>query len=223
MINIYLITNQITGQRYVGKTVHTIEYRFAQHCNDRNHTYIDCALQAYGPDSFTVELLKQCPNEEWPYWETYYIHELHSHWTEGGYNLSEGGDHNPMDDPLVRKRHAEACASLEHREKLRIASTGKKHSTASKQRMSQIQKQVYSDLELRRKVKLNQPTVIPVKMLDSNDQVVREFDSLSDVCKYFEKDPGNTSALKSVLDKFNKNGTRAKFWGHAWVRAERKV
>ena len=80
-----------------------------------------------------------------------------------------------------------------------------------------IQKQVYSDPELRRKVKLNQPTVISVKMLDDHDNVIREFDSLTDVCRYFNKDQGNTSALHSVLDKFNKNGKRAKFWGHALI------
>lgn len=109
-----------------------------------------------------------------------------------------------MDDEEVKRRHAAACSSLEHREKLRRAATGKRHTLESREKMSKIQKQIYSNPELRRKVKLNQPTVISVKMLDEQDNVIREFDSLTDVCRYFNKDQGNTSALHSVLDKFNK-------------------
>lgn len=223
MTNIYLITNNITQQRYVGKTIHTIEHRFEAHCHDTNNTYIDNAIKAYGRDNFSLELLKICDDSEWQYWETYYIKKMHAHWSDGGYNLSMGGDFNPMDDPEVKRRHAAACASSDHREKQRLAATGKRHTLESRKKMSMIQKQVYSNPELRRKVKLNQPTVISVKMLDDQDNVIREFDSLTDVCRYFNKDQGNTSALHSVLDKFNKNGKRAKFWGHAWIKSDKKV
>lgn len=218
MTNIYLITNNITKQQYVGKTIHPIEHRFAQHCHDCNNTYIDNAIAAYGHENFSLDLLKVCADDEWKYWETYFIQYYHTHWTEGGYNLSMGGDHNPMEDPEVRRRHALACSSLEHKEKLRLSATGKKHSIESRMKMSQIQKAVYEDPELRRKVKLHQPTLISVKMLDDSGDVIKEFDSLSDVCKYFGKDVGNTSSLSKVIDKFNKNGKRAKFWGHAWTR-----
>lgn len=223
MTNIYLITNNITNQKYVGKTIHTIEHRFRIHCHDTNNTYIDNAIKAYGSENFSVQLLKTCPDDEWKYWETYYIRELHTHWSEGGYNLSMGGDFNPMDDEEVKRRHAVACASPQHREKLRAAATGKRHTLESRNKMSIIQKQIYSNPDLRRKVKINQPTVIPVKMLDDDGNVIREFDSLTDVCRYFNKNCGNTSALHAVLDKFNKNGKRAKFWGHAWIRADKEV
>lgn len=223
MTNIYLITNNITNQRYVGKTIHSIEHRFDAHCHDTNNTYIDNAIKAYGRDNFSIELLKVCYDDEWKYWETYYIRELHSHWSEGGYNLSMGGDYNPMEDEEVRHRHLVACASDGHQERLRKAATGKRHTLESRKKMSEIQKKVYSDPDLRRRVKINQPTVIAVKMLDDQDNVIREFDSLTDVCRYFNKDQGNTSALHGVLDKFNKNGKRAKFWGHAWIRSDKKV
>ena len=183
MTNIYLITNNITQQRYVGKTIHAIEHRFEAHCHDTNNTYIDNAIKAYGRDNFSLELLKICDDSEWQYWETYYIKKMHAHWSDGGYNLSMGGDFNPMDDPEVKRRHAAACASSDHREKQRLAATGKRHTLESRKKMSMIQKQVYSNPELRRKVKLNQPTVISVKMLDDQDNVIREFDSLTDVCR----------------------------------------
>ena len=223
MTNIYLITNNITNQKYVGKTIHTLEHRFEQHCHDTNNTYIDNAIKAYGCENFSIELLKSCEDSDWKYWETFYIKKLHSHWTSGGYNLSMGGDFNPMDDPEVRSRHAVAVASAQHREKQRIASTGRRHSIESRKKMSAIQKQIYSNPELRKKVCLSNPNRIPVKMLDDSDNVIQEFDSLTDVCRYFNKDQGNTSALNKVLDKFNKNGKRAKCWGHAWVRSDKKV
>lgn len=223
MTNIYLITNKITGQRYVGKTVKRIQERFKEHCRGDTNTYIDNALKAHGPDNFTLELLHVCDDSEWKYWEAYYISEMHSHWSEGGYNLSRGGDHNPMEDDEVRRRHAEAVASPEHRERLRIAGTGRYHTAESKKKMREIQKAVYSDPELRRKVKLRQPTVMSVQMLDDNGDVIRTFESLSDVCKFFGKDIGNTSSLSKMVDKYNKNGKRAKFWGHAWTRIKLEV
>ena len=89
--------------------------------------------------------------------------------------------------------------------------------------MSEVQKQVYSDPELRRKVKLHQPTITPVKMLDDHDNIVMEFESMSDACRYFNKSTKNTRSIKLRLDVYNKNGKRAKFWGYAWVRSDKKV
>lgn len=223
MTNIYLITNKLDGKKYVGKTVHSIEYRFKQHCQDSNNTYINQAIKVHGAENFEVSLLLQCNDSEWQYWESHFIQILHTHHTEGGYNLSKGGDHNPMDDPEVRRRHAAACASDVHRIKQRIAATGRHHTEKSRLKMSEIQKALYADPELRRKVKLRQPTRIAVNMLDEFDNIIQTFESLSDVCKHFNKDVGNTSALKSVIDKYNKNGKRAKFWGHAWARVDIKV
>ena len=79
MTNIYLITNKITGQRYVGKTIKKIEQRFEEHCYGGNNTYIDNAIQAHGRDQFSLELLHVCDDNEWKYWEAYYISEMHSH------------------------------------------------------------------------------------------------------------------------------------------------
>lgn len=223
MTNIYLITNKINGKRYVGKTIHTIEHRFNQHCNDTNNTYINVAIRKHGKDNFEVSLLLQCEDSEWSYWESYFIEALHAHWSEGGYNLSRGGDHNPMEDGEVKRRHLEACQSQSHRDKLKAAASGKRHTKESREKMSKVQKEVYSNPELRRKVKLHQPTVISVGMLDEDDKIIQTFDSLSDVCKYFNKDIGNTSSLSKMIDKRNKNGKRAKFWGHAWTKVDIKV
>ena len=218
MTNIYLITNKVTGQKYVGKTRNSIEYRFQQHCNDTNRTYIDNAIKAYGAENFELSLLRVCADTEWQHWEAYHIQQEHSHWTEGGYNLSLGGDHNPMEDEEVRKRHLAVCRSEEHRAKQRIASTGKRHSLESRAKMSRIQKSVYADVALRQKVKLHQPTRISVDMLDDEGNIIQTFDTLSDACRHFGKSNTNAGRLKEMIDVYNKSGERSKFWGYSWSK-----
>lgn len=217
MTNIYLIENIVTGQKYVGKTIHPIEHRFYCHCHDSNNTYIDNAIKAYGPESFKLSLLHQCPDEEWQYWEHFYIVEQNSHWTKGGYNLSWGGDHNPMEDEEVKRRHQEVCQSEIHRERKRIAATGKRHSLESRKKMSVVQRRLYeNNPDLRRRVKMSQPTRISVDMLDTDGNILRTFDTLSDVCRYFGKSNTNAGRLKEMVDVFNIDGSRAKFWGYSW-------
>lgn len=46
MTRIYLITNLLNGKQYVGKTIHTLSYRFSQHCNNNYYdTYIHNAIK----------------------------------------------------------------------------------------------------------------------------------------------------------------------------------
>lgn len=218
MTTIYLITNKLDGKKYVGKTLYTVKKRWDEHCLGYrdNNMYIDNAIHKHGAENFDVEVIATCDDSEWKYWESYYIEHYHSHWTEGGYNLSRGGDHNPMEDEEVRRRHAEACASPEHREKQRIASIGRKHTAESRAKMSVIQKELYKDPELRNKVKMHQPKRVPVDMLDKDGNLVKHFDSLSDACRYLNKDTTYTGSIKPMIDKYNKNGERARFLGYYW-------
>ena len=221
MTNIYVITNLITGTQYVGKTIKTLEQRFYSHCQDSSKVCIAAAIRKYGKENFTISLLQEVRDSEWKYWEEYYIRVLKTHWTDGGYNLSRGGDWNPMDDPEVRRRHAEACASESHRAKQRIASLGYKHTLEAKKKMSEIQKIVQNLPEVKHKVRMNQPTRQPVIMLDKDENVIETFDTLVQACEYHNKNVGYTSAIKQVADKYNKNGKRAKFLGYYWSLVEK--
>lgn len=225
MTNIYIITNLLDGKQYVGKTIKPIEERFKEHCfcASNNHTYIDNAIKKYGKENFRCDLIMSVEDCNWKYWEAYCIEHYHTHWSEGGYNLSRGGDHNPMEDPECRRRHKLAVNNPDRLQIIREKATGRKHSLASRQKMSRIQRQIYSDPQLVHKVKMSQPTRFPVDMLDDNENVIKHFDSLGDACRYFNKNTGYTSSIRACVDKYNKNGKRAKFLGYYWTKSNDKV
>lgn len=90
---IYKITNDINGKIYIGKTEHSIDKRFKEHCHDRlNRKYekrpLYAAMNKYGIEHFHVELLEEtCHPEER---EVYWIEYFDSY--RRGYNATRGGD-----------------------------------------------------------------------------------------------------------------------------------
>ena len=83
---IYLVTNNVNGKRYIGKTTQAIEKRWYQHCKNAeygNDTYLYRAIRKYGKDNFTVEVLCEGLDDE-------EILMIEHHSPE--YNMTKGGD-----------------------------------------------------------------------------------------------------------------------------------
>ena len=83
---IYLITNTITGDRYIGKTARTVEDRWYQHKKNAEYgrdTYLYRAMRKYGADNFTIEHLSDGLDEE----EILLIESMRPE-----YNMTRGGD-----------------------------------------------------------------------------------------------------------------------------------
>ena len=85
---IYLITNLLNGKKYVGQTTN-LKRRIRQH--KRGDLCIDKAIQKYGWENFTLEVLEECESPE-------QLHEREIFWiahfncmSPNGYNLTEGG------------------------------------------------------------------------------------------------------------------------------------
>lgn len=134
---IYLITNLVNGNKYVGKTTKTLEQRFIKHCRDaaypsrRQKTYLNNALAKYGFLNFKIEQLDLAGSaEELAQKETEYILKQNSLYPNG-YNLilrdgnlnvvtdlirqkcSEGGKRawrNALCDPVKMQKRQEALA-----------------------------------------------------------------------------------------------------------------
>lgn len=218
MTDIYLITNLINGKQYVGKTKNGYINRFNHHCLAYEHgcrNYISCAIHKYGKNNFKVCLITQVPDTEWDYWETYYIKQFKTHYTQGGYNITWGGDFNPMEEPLVQRKHWIACHTDEFIQKQRSKSTGRTHSEYTKKL---CRKRTLDNLDIciAGFRKYNKSKQIPVGMI-KDDTLIKTFESLSDASKYLTGDSKSCGAIKRYADKINKNGKRAVYLGYSWM------
>ena len=152
MVGIYIITNTINGNRYIGQSI-DIKRRFWDHrciSHERNR-HMKHALKKYGKENFRYEVLEECDVDALDERETYYINLL-----KPEYNVMSGGQvHREVTDDVKkilsekskqqwRKKSASERADIiknnligprkghpvlpETREKLRNANIGKKQS-----------------------------------------------------------------------------------------------
>lgn len=219
MIDIYIITNKINGMQYVGKTQKGYLERFKQHCisyKQGERTYISCAIHHYGKDNFKVELLQQVTDDTWEYWEQYYIKYYKTHYTQTGYNITWGGDSNPMDIAEVRLKHRQKVSSPQYRERQKELSTGR-HRTA--ETIEKCRQYTLNNLPIvvRGLLEYNESKKVRVGLID-NDVIVKEFSSASDACRFVNRPIKEAGNLLASCDKFTKKGRRVKMFGYSWTR-----
>lgn len=90
MIGIYKITNLTNGKSYIGQSVH-IERRWMEHCLPSANSAIAKAIQKYGKEQFSFQVIEECPQEQLDEKEEYYI----SHYNTvvpNGYNIMDWVD-----------------------------------------------------------------------------------------------------------------------------------
>ena len=87
MSGIYIITNLINGKRYVGQS-NNIKRRFCEHKSKGKSTcrLIHAAIQKYGVENFSFEVLEECPIEKLNEREVFFIKTLSPE-----YNMTDGG------------------------------------------------------------------------------------------------------------------------------------
>ena len=97
MIGIYRITNKINGKSYIGKSknlTRRIRDHWNRSANEKSNEYnslIHRAIRKYGNDSFVVEIICECSEEELNSKEQYYI-ALYNTMVPYGYNVLAGGE-----------------------------------------------------------------------------------------------------------------------------------
>lgn len=96
MAFIYVITNDINGKQYVGKTNSTVEKRFKEHVRDSQKKRCEkrplyVAMNKYGVKHFHISVLEECSAEDSANREIYWIDKLCTY-GHNGYNATKGGD-----------------------------------------------------------------------------------------------------------------------------------
>ncbi len=92
---VYIITNNINGKKYVGRTKKSIERRFICHKSCVNNDNYKCpqlhnAMKEYGVDNFSIEEILRCDKSMVKYYEKKMIMVYNT--IEDGYNIIEGQD-----------------------------------------------------------------------------------------------------------------------------------
>lgn len=110
---IYKATNLINNKTYIGQTTNTLEFRKQQHFREtksskKTNTYFHNALQKYGFDNFSFEIIDTADsieslNEKEIYWIDFY----HSTDKSCGYNLDSGGKSGGLKSDLTKQRIGE--------------------------------------------------------------------------------------------------------------------
>lgn len=89
MIGIYKITNLLNQKVYIGQSI-DIKKRWKEHCITIDNCAIHQAIQKYGKENFSFEVLEECDQSLLNVKEIYYIEKYNSYYN--GYNMTLGGE-----------------------------------------------------------------------------------------------------------------------------------
>lgn len=84
-IGIYKIENLINHKVYIGQSIH-IEKRWQQHCQLSSDSVIAKAIQKYGKENFSFQILEECSEQDLDKKELFYIKSYNS-LVPNGYNI----------------------------------------------------------------------------------------------------------------------------------------
>lgn len=140
MYEVYLITNQISGKKYVGITKRGYMKRFQEHISyatkSNRHSLLYEDIRKFGVESFTVSLLEDnISDDDAEAKESYYIEKYNTYYlgSDDGYNMTLGGHgvsgYVPTEDCLSKRSHSMKGHkfSQSRNEKIRQAMLGREY------------------------------------------------------------------------------------------------
>jgi hypothetical protein len=188
-----------SGKAYIGQARGDARHkgdgfvRFRQHAN-REKTAIHDAIKYYGIDAFKVEILVRAPDEMLNALEVKLI-AAYGTFGKWGYNLTRGGDINPMHEQSVRAK----CVATHGRPEVKA-----KHKAAMKRTMSEpdVRKRISGTM----KKQLANPKARAqrAEQLAAIDQTKRKT-ALKHAIKQAHKTPGFTNRVTAGFQATRKD------------------
>ena len=162
---------------YIGQTIHTIQERLKDHCKiSSNCRYLKNAIQKYGKDNFSIELICTCIDEELNEKEKYYIEQFNTV-VPNGYNLKDGGNSSRHNDE-TKKKISESLLLNKNRVSAR-AQLGKPHTEEIKNKISESIKKTLNGTVPKGWVSVQEYAKtkwIPIIQLDSDGNYIERFE-----------------------------------------------
>lgn len=123
---LYMHLNKTNGKVYIGQTKLSYRLRWNDGKGYGSCSRFAKAIKKYGWNGFEhIPLIEKLSKIDVDYFERFFIAFFDSQNPEFGYNLTAGGDENPMDNSIIRENHREALKKLhadpEWRENVRKA------------------------------------------------------------------------------------------------------
>lgn len=173
---IYIITNKISGEQYVGQTIKGAQKRFREHISYAKKckgSLLHFKIREYGSENFFVEVIESSvPYVELDNKEIYYIEKLQT-LAPNGYNVHRGG--TAYRTEMMRNKMSE-CVSGDKNPMYNAKGEknhfyGKKHTEETKAFIGKNNADWYNNLEEEKKYAIKQ------RLKDSRDKITETFGS----------------------------------------------
>ena len=106
---LYMHLNKTNGKVYIGQTKLSYRLRWNDGKGYGSCSRFAKAIKKYGWNGFEhIPLIEKLFKIDVDYFERFFIAFFDSQNPEFGYNLTAGGDENPMDNSIIRENHREA-------------------------------------------------------------------------------------------------------------------
>lgn len=244
---IYKITNLINGKIYIGQTTKTLKDRILQHRNafvSNVDNYLYNAMHKYGWDNFKFEAI-DCSAQtkyELDKLEQYYIKKYNSR--IDGYNMTDGGESNPMDCPRSREKHDRIMRTDDVRARISEsmkASYAKRGGPTEEHRkhLSERKKAMYASKqgdEVRAKFRANfkvspehRSALIEgrrkgVYCVDIDDEFVAQFDKVKDAAQWWLENGYKVKDYTQLCDRIKESFVQDKYIkGLKWIYVDKQA
>ncbi len=233
MIGVYTIYNKISNKYYVGSSINICDRKSKHFLTLKKNIHSNIRLQnsfnKYGIEAFEFEVLEECDKEFIRDFENFWMNMLNTNNPSFGYNIKNAYTKNFKLSEEARKKISISSSNRRHseetRRKISLGNKGKVKiykkprtfimSEEQKKKISSKRIEMYKNGYVRSNIFKK-----AIIMLDTDNNVLREFSSVKDCCTYLNKTKNSSSTIITVCK--NKPSSFTAF-GYKWKYKEEKI